>query len=635
MVVIFVSGLGAVAHFGIVQSRNEASASYRKASDYTVRLLAARLSQEPTDASSVDVLAAWRRILRTFSSSVPARCLRIVDESRRIIVSTDLAEVGQLAGDGLDTNVYTHSPIGDDANEALMVSDRLIRVRIDHVPLAVSTPTGIDATEGGSPSPALAAQGGLFLEARLPPDPYDGAYLADQARTLAVVLVVLGALFVVYRCARSQFRGVNRIALRLRAQGDRIADDLGSLRIVDTASDITDAWNKLVVLVQELQEAVSRTKATEELSRVLERSTGGALSEALNAIPDGIIYLGVGGRFEYINSTGLHFFAWDQHDVEELTIGQASSTGLGERVLELIRGSQHDDGSFSARVELVHVEGNDALDESSFRVWIIPLPQSKRAGECVVVIRDVSQQIRADRSREEFVTQVTHELRTPLTNIRAYAETLSAGMFDDPNVITECYNVIMKETRRLSRLIEDMLSISQLEVGSIELEVGNVDLETVLTESVRDVRGLAEEKSIDLQLILPAKLEPIVADRDKLGVVINNILGNALKYTPSGGVVVVGCQVSDRSVSLTVKDDGIGIAQEDQARIFEKFQRAIDPDVQNETGTGIGLYTAREIARRHGGDIEVVSTKGEGATFIIRLPQPKSRASALCSSQEG
>src|SRR3972149_5193430 len=128
--------------------------------------------------------------------------------------------------------------------------------------------------------------------------------------------------------------------------------------------------------------------------------------------------------------------------------------------------------------------------------------------------------MRADKAREEFVTQVTHELRTPLTNIRAYAETLSSGMFDDPKVITECYNVITKETRRLSRLIEDILNVSQMEVGTIQLHVDDVDLRALLTDSVRDVRGLAEEKNIDLRLALPAKLETVRADRDKLAVVI-------------------------------------------------------------------------------------------------------------------
>jgi signal transduction histidine kinase len=267
-------------------------------------------------------------------------------------------------------------------------------------------------------------------------------------------------------------------------------------------------------------------------------------------------------------------------------------------------------------------------------VKIIPLQRAHHHGECVVVVRDVSQQIRAERAREEFITQVTHELRTPLTNIRAYTETLSSGMFDDPKLLTECYNVITKETRRLSRLVEDILSVSQLEVGTIDLKTDDVDLRTLLTDSVRDVRGLADEKNIDLRLALPSKMEPIRADRDKLAVVLNNLLGNAIKYTPAHGNVVVGCQFAAGDVTLTVKDSGIGIGPADQARIFEKFQRACDPAVKDIPGTGIGLYTAREIVRRHGGEVEVISEKGKGSTFLVRLPHQGSRAAAMSTGKE-
>jgi len=207
-------------------------------------------------------------------------------------------------------------------------------------------------------------------------------------------------------------------------------------------------------------------------------------------------------------------------------------------------------------------------------------------------------------------------------------------MFEDPNIVTECYNVITKETRRLSRLIEDILSVSQLEVGTIELRLDNVDLKVLLGDGIRDVRGLADDKNIDIQLVLPPKLEPIRTDRDKLAVVINNLLGNAIKYTPSGGNVIVGCQVSGSEAVLTFKDNGIGIDPREHARVFEKFQRSDDPSVQSETGTGIGLYTAREIVRRQGGDIEVISEKGAGATFVVRLPHEETRAGALSSTEE-
>ena len=168
-----------------------------------------------------------------------------------------------------------------------------------------------------------------------------------------------------------------------------------------------------------------------------------------------------------------------------------------------------------------------------------------------------------------------------------------------------------------------------MEVGQIELSLDTVDLRALLSDGVRDVRGLADDKEIDLQLILPAKLEPINGDRDKLAVVINNLLGNAIKYTPRDGDIVVGCRFTGNEVVMTFKDNGIGIDPADHARIFEKFQRGTDPDVQNEPGTGIGLYTAREIVRRHGGDIEVISETGQGSTFVVRLPHVTTRAASM------
>jgi two-component system sensor histidine kinase VicK len=119
---------------------------------------------------------------------------------------------------------------------------------------------------------------------------------------------------------------------------------------------------------------------------------------------------------------------------------------------------------------------------------------------------------------------------------------------------------------------------------------------------------------------LPAKLPTLHADRDKLAVVLNNLLGNAIKYTPEKGEVHVGCKITERSAVITVKDSGIGIDEQEHERIFERFQRSADPAVLAEAGTGIGLTTAREILQHHNGSIEVISRKGEGATFVVRLP---------------
>ena len=648
VVLIYVVGMGSIAQFGIAQARRETAIQFQGDSRYAVKLLADRIQAidgdpnfKPTEkegpASDPKWLGACQRALREFAANIPARSVRVV-QGRRIIASTNPTETGTTTNEPRASD-FPGSPRGlkPAAHEMeitrVPANDSEVRYRLLRAPLGVGGPTTAPG-DPGEMNPKPPASYGLFLEAVLPLEPIEPTSLANQARLLAIVLAVLGALFVVYRCLREQLRGVSRIANRLETHRDRIEDDLASLRIADSLDGATAGWNELVDLAERLLATVQRTEANEELSRVLQRSGGGALSEALNAIPDGLIYISDEVRFEYLNSAACRLLGWNLQDAKKMTLPDAQSNGLGLKLMQLIRGAARPEGVFEARTEVLEAGDAQAHDLSTYRVCLIPLQRARHHGECVVVIRDVSQQFRADRAREEFIAQVTHELRTPLTNIRAYTETLSSGMFEDPKVITECYNVITKETRRLSRLVEDILSVSQLEVGSIELHVDSVDLKALLSDGVRDVRGLADEKNIDVQLVLPAKVEAIRADRDKLAVVINNLLGNAIKYTPANGNVVVGCQVTADVVVLTFKDNGIGIDASEHAKVFEKFQRGSNPEVKNESGTGIGLYTAREIVRRHGGDIDLLSEKNKGSTFMVRLPHREGRAAGRRATLE-
>lgn len=669
ILLIYLVGLGSVAQFGIMQARRESMRYIQQGSRYAISLLAERLSElTDKDPPEPNLARSYQRALREFARNTPTRWVRVVDVHRHIIASTNAREIGTFLEGAGDHGAPPPAQSSSTTLEVRPVTrpgeagpDLFIRARLslgvghriaEAQPVAQDTPTRRAAgtnRQPGSPAssklePTTSKTSGvgkmpLYLEARLPLESFGGLSLAGRARTLTIVLVVLGALFVAYRCLREQLRGMSRIADRLQTHRNRLEEDLGSLRIADTLDSVTTAWNDLIDLTERLLEMARRSDANEELSRVLQRSGGGALAEALSALPDGIVYIVDEIRFEYLNTAACRLLGLSAQEAKQTTLTDAKAVGIGGKMLDLLREALQGDGSFEERTELLDADGpadgapGKGPDRSSYRVRVIPLQRGHRHGECVVLIRDVSQQIRADRAREEFMTQVSHELRTPLTNIRAYTETLSSGMFEDPSVITECYNVITKETRRLSRLVEDVLSVSQLEVGTIDLQIDNVDVKTLLSEGVRDVRGLADEKNLDVQLALPDKLEPIQADRDKLAVVVNNLLGNAIKYTPPDGNVVVGCQFKGGDVVISVKDNGIGIDPADQARVFEKFQRAADPEVLKQAGTGIGLYTAREIARRHRGDIELISEKGKGSTFLVRLPHTCTRA-ALTTTRE-
>jgi signal transduction histidine kinase len=238
----------------------------------------------------------------------------------------------------------------------------------------------------------------------------------------------------------------------------------------------------------------------------------------------------------------------------------------------------------------------------------------------VVMIEDITQQRIADEARNAFVAQATHELRTPLTNIRLYVEQAIEAGDGDQVTRARCLNVINQESRRLERIVGDMLSVSEIEAGSFKLRAGDVRLDALFEELEEDFKAQGADKSLTLKFDLPPKLPVIQGDRDKIALALHNLLGNALKYTPEGGTVTVRVTNPPGSLSVEVVDTGIGIAPEETELIFERFYRAKDNRVDKITGTGLGLALAREVVRLHGGDISVRSQLNQGSTFTLTLP---------------
>lgn len=242
------------------------------------------------------------------------------------------------------------------------------------------------------------------------------------------------------------------------------------------------------------------------------------------------------------------------------------------------------------------------------------------SGGVMLTIEDVTQQRTAEASRHDFVSQATHELRTPLTNIRLYVETAQTDGEDDKELRGECLNVINRESQRLERLVTEMLSVSEIEAGSMTIRKDDVRLDQLFKSLQQDYSGSAAKKNIELRFDLPPKLPAVQGDRDKLTVVIQNLLGNAVKYTPENGEVNVSVDLSATELNIEVRDSGIGISEEDQQHVFEKFYRANDPRLGDITGSGLGLALAHEIVRLHGGEMSVESVLNEGSTFRVALP---------------
>ena len=238
----------------------------------------------------------------------------------------------------------------------------------------------------------------------------------------------------------------------------------------------------------------------------------------------------------------------------------------------------------------------------------------------LIAIEDITQQRVAEAAMNSFLAKAAHELRTPLTNVRLLVEDALERCQEDPTSTGKNLNVINEETQRLERTVSEILSASQIEAGCFELRNDDVHVDQLLQQLKADHDPQAKERKITLEFELPPKLPVLQADRDKISLVLHNLLGNALKYTLEGGRIVVTATVEKGRLNVAVADTGIGIGADEHERVFEKFYRCKNPLAANVKGSGLGLAIARDVARLHGGDITLESELGKGSTFTLTLP---------------
>jgi two-component system, OmpR family, phosphate regulon sensor histidine kinase PhoR len=246
-----------------------------------------------------------------------------------------------------------------------------------------------------------------------------------------------------------------------------------------------------------------------------------------------------------------------------------------------------------------------------------------RAGEtsgAVIVLHDITELRRLERIRRDFVANVSHEFRTPLTAIQGFAETLIGGAIDDPLNRGRFLAIILEHSRRLARLTEDLLRLSQMDAEQLELEIRAVSVSQLIESCYETAQRRASEKRIDLSLNVPSQLPDVAADNRRLQEVVQNLLDNATQYTLPGGKIVLSAETFDDEVIFTVADTGIGIPQADQPRIFERFYRVDVARSREAGGTGLGLSIAKHLVEAQGGRIWVDSEVGVGSKFHFSIP---------------
>jgi PAS domain S-box-containing protein len=239
----------------------------------------------------------------------------------------------------------------------------------------------------------------------------------------------------------------------------------------------------------------------------------------------------------------------------------------------------------------------------------------------VTVLRDITREVEADRTKSEFVSNVSHELRTPMTAIKGYADLLHAGAVGPINEAQQKFvGIIRNNADRLTALINDLLDISRVETGRVRFEPRPLQIGEVVADVVNSLAVPAESKDHTLSYEVAGGLPEVMGDRDRLNQVLTNLVSNAIRYTPEGGSIDVRAYPVEGAVRVDVTDSGIGIAPEDLGRIFERFYRADDPLVQEAAGTGLGLSITKMFVEMHGGRVWVESEPGKGSTFTFILP---------------
>jgi len=336
------------------------------------------------------------------------------------------------------------------------------------------------------------------------------------------------------------------------------------------------------------------------------------LASILSNMSDGVIAADEVGTVIVMNRRAKHMLQLNDHTMNGLDIAGVlgiPKTRIGQHVMG-------DDNTSIIRLE----RGDE--EEQIVRVTFTAIHRRNQGiAGTIAVLQDVTEQEELDRSRREFVANVSHELRTPLTTIKSYVEALDDGAMNEPQLAQRFVGVIRSETERMIRLVTDLLHLSRLDSKQATLRKQPTNVMEMLDEVADRFSVQARQKAIRLRVTAIDGIKPVMLDRDQIDQVLDNLLSNALKFTPEGGFIEIGARKQDADwIEFWVMDTGIGIPKKDLSRIFERFYRVDKARSRSMGGTGLGLSIAREIIRAHGGSIVFESELGQGTKVMFTLP---------------
>lgn len=419
------------------------------------------------------------------------------------------------------------------------------------------------------------------------------------------ILILIGFIMLVTFLLLESRRDNIRLRQLNQKVKDLIAGDYSQVLDMQGSSEITNITNNL----NDLSEVIRLTQ--ENLEQESKR-----LHSILSYMTDGVLATNRRGQIIMIN------------DMAKRQLGVERDDALNKNILELLKIEDEYElrDLITQSPELMIYSQNLNGEYISLRVrFALIRRESGFISGLVAVLHDTTEQEKEERERRLFVSNVSHELRTPLTSVKSYLEALDEGALTEP-VAPDFIKVSLDETNRMMRMVTDLLHLSRIDNETSHLDVELINFTAFITFILNrfdKMRNQDEEKKYELVRDYPINSVWIEIDTDKMTQVIDNILNNAIKYSPDGGKITVSMKTTDDQMILSISDQGLGIPKQDLPKIFDRFYRVDRARSRAQGGTGLGLAIAKEIIKQHKGFIWAKSEYGKGSTFTIVLPYDK------------
>lgn len=536
------------------------------------------LSQQDSDQE--DINNEIQRILDS-SESPDIIEMRVVDEKGIIRATTNVNDRSSIGKKSIDSYIDQY----EDKNFAAvdeMTGDRvLINIRLVQ-------------------SAGEVVVGTLYIRSDLEKQYQEISNIAVifvTATLLAIAIAIVVSVLIAHSITQP-IGEMQEQALRI-ARGDY--SHKVEINAKDELGQLAESFNQLAERIEETQEAMEAER--------------NRLDSVLTHMTDGVVATDRRGKVITINEMALSLLSLKQEDA------------IGQSILTLFQlDEEYSLRSLLENTKEMLIERPSPVPHFQDLILRVDFSMIRRESGfisgLVAVLHDVTEQEKTEQERRDFVSNVSHELRTPLTSMRSYLEALEDGAWKDPEIAPHFLQVTLEETDRMIRMINDLLNLSKMDSGNAQMQMELVNFNNLVNFVLDrfDMMVTSQNKDYQIKREFTKRDLWLEIDTDRLIQVIDNIMNNAIKYSPDGGTITVRLIETHNHIILSITDEGMGIPRKDLNKIFDRFYRVDKARARQQGGTGLGLAISREVLKAHGGSIWVESRENQGSTFYVSLP---------------